>query len=78
MSASVEMQIQKVIEEFFKRSKDWSLFSFLKYREGAGNFTYEKDKEHMLYKKALESLSENDEVRKWIRKFEVKYQLITG
>ncbi|CAG8696591.1 14538_t:CDS:10, partial [Funneliformis caledonium] len=64
-------RVQSNDDVYFEEEVDHD-FASHPYREEAGNFTYEKDKEHMIYKKALESLSENDEVRKCIRNFEVK------
>ncbi|CAG8696235.1 1462_t:CDS:2, partial [Cetraspora pellucida] len=49
---SLELQ-QQVLENFFKNNTDWSLIKFLKYRD---DFTYDKRKEHMLYKAWVQGL----------------------
>ncbi|CAG8661156.1 6580_t:CDS:2, partial [Paraglomus occultum] len=53
--------VQEVIRDFFKKHSIWSLLPFLQYRKGVDSFTYDKAKEHRLYKSALELLSEDDE-----------------
>ncbi|KAG9299717.1 hypothetical protein G9A89_013077 [Geosiphon pyriformis] len=54
------MSVQEVINQFFKKNSAWSLLSFLSYRKGVDNFTYNKGKEHRLYISALNLLSEDD------------------
>ncbi|CAG8710083.1 9928_t:CDS:10 [Cetraspora pellucida] len=59
-SASMKMTSQIPQEDFldfFVNNSTWSLLKFLKYRAGTESFTYEKDKEHLLYRSALISIS---------------------
>jgi hypothetical protein len=72
--SQIPPQVHETIEQFFKSSSTWSLFSFLQYREGVDDFTYDKVKEHMLYKSALNLLSKvHDQARKCLLNFEVNY-----
>ncbi|CAG8610298.1 14263_t:CDS:2, partial [Funneliformis caledonium] len=69
--SQIPPQVHETIEQFFKSSSTWSLFSFLQYREGVDDFTYDKVKEHMLYKSALNLLSkDHDQARKCLLNFE--------
>ncbi|CAG8641443.1 13586_t:CDS:2 [Dentiscutata heterogama] len=69
--SQIPPQVHETIEQFFKSSSTWSLFSFLKYRECVDDFTYDKVKEHMLYKSALNLLSkDHDQARKCLLNFE--------
>ena len=68
----MKMASQEDYLDFFKNNSTWSLLKFLKYREGTESFTYEKDKEHMLYRSALISLS-NEQAQTCLLTFEVKY-----
>ncbi|CAI2195169.1 1940_t:CDS:2 [Funneliformis geosporum] len=69
--SQIPPQVHETIEQFFMSSSTWSLFSFLQYREGVDDFTYDKVKEHMLYKSALNLLSkDHDQARKCLLNFE--------
>ncbi|CAG8547587.1 9453_t:CDS:2 [Ambispora gerdemannii] len=58
-------ELQAVIEKFFKNNVTWSLLKFLQYRKGVDDFTYDKTKEHRLYKRALTVLA-NDQARTYL------------
>ncbi|CAG8546918.1 4817_t:CDS:2 [Ambispora gerdemannii] len=69
---SLESQ-QQVLENFFKNNTDWSLIKFLKYRAEGDDFTYDRRKEHMLYKAVLTLLTkEHAQAIKYLSNFEVK------
>ncbi|EXX66181.1 hypothetical protein RirG_126270 [Rhizophagus irregularis DAOM 197198w] len=71
-SASMKMTSQISQEgflDFFENNSTWSLLKFLHYRMGTKSFTYEKDKEHMLYRSTLISLS-NERARTCLLAFE--------
>ncbi|GES77813.1 hypothetical protein GLOIN_2v1660456 [Rhizophagus clarus] len=64
-------KLQVIIKEFFNQNNNWSLLKFPKYRETTNDFTYEKDREHMLYRKSLDLLSKNDKAQSYIQNFKV-------
>ncbi|CAB5367397.1 unnamed protein product [Rhizophagus irregularis] len=73
-SASMKMMSQISQEsflDFFENNLTWSLLKFFYYRMGTKSFTYEKDKEHMLYRSMLISLS-NERARICLLAFEEK------
>ena len=66
------LQLQVLLDGFFKKNKIWSLASFLMYRAKVDEFTYDKVREHNLYKKSLTLLSrDNDQARICLNNFEV-------
>ncbi|CAG8703326.1 14146_t:CDS:2, partial [Acaulospora morrowiae] len=54
------LQVQEIVEKFFKKNTVWSLLSFLNFRAKTKYFTRDKRREHGLYKRALELLSVNN------------------
>ena len=70
----MSLEIQLTIENFFKKNTNWSLIKFLNYRARDDEFTYNKRKEHLLYKSVLSLLSKDHaQAQKYLSSFEVKY-----
>ncbi|KAF0500630.1 hypothetical protein F8M41_020216 [Gigaspora margarita] len=56
------LEVQEALEHFFKNATNYSLINFLNFRVEAYDFTYNKRREHLLYKKSLEILAINDDL----------------
>ncbi|CAG8469247.1 24200_t:CDS:2 [Gigaspora margarita] len=67
------LEVQEALEHFFKNATNYSLINFLNFRAEAYDFTYNKRREHLLYKKSLEILAINDDLaRTYLSDFAVQ------
>ncbi|CAI2189139.1 12391_t:CDS:2, partial [Funneliformis geosporum] len=74
---SLEIQLQ-IIENFFEKNTNWLLIKFLNYRAKDDEFTYDKRKEHLLYKSVLSLLSKDyAQAQKYLSSFEAYAIAIT-